>query len=442
MFILPSDRKNNRWADEALWNVLQAQDRRNVAALCDALDHADAEVRRTAALAFASVQDTAGIPCLTRSLDDPEPRVRAAAVFAMGLVADTALVVDLAERAVLEPPTPAYSAPTCRPPSGRWSATACCATRTPSSTTWTGTPGTNGCGRRMPLRRLSADTLRNMQATYVDLVRRETDPRCRPCWCGGCAAWRVRKWTIVRQYLQQEGSASGRYGSRGVRGGLPELLRTCRVLQDDDATLRPFGAVSCLRHELDMQRNGSLHLKACPTRPVQGGFRCVPDLFLPSRGVSVWSLEMTNAHDSTLVLTLHRYDSLLSLGFGTLSAVQEGVRSFPPWSSVRPACVGGDGRTTIERCSKAHSGSGQTRTPDWSASYAKRWPMLASGFREVDSKESPNNWTCQGTIMAIGRARVMDLREARVLTTVKPPSTTPSTRPAARLGERPASTGS
>ncbi|MCB0785687.1 MAG: HEAT repeat domain-containing protein, partial [Flavobacteriales bacterium] len=128
-----------------------------------------------AALAFASVQDTTGIPCLTGALDDPEPRVRAATVFALGLVADSALVVDLAERAVLESDTSvqrAYLQATFR------EMVRTGMLRDPNAILYylDRNTGHERVRAADALRRLSADTLRNMQATYVDLVRRETDP--------------------------------------------------------------------------------------------------------------------------------------------------------------------------------------------------------------------------------------------------------------------------
>ncbi|MEZ4760066.1 MAG: peptidylprolyl isomerase [Flavobacteriales bacterium] len=242
------DRKNNRWADEALWNVLQAQDRRDVAALCNALDHADAEVRRSAALAFASVQDTTGIPCLTGALDDPEPRVRAATVFALGLVADSALVVDLAERAVLESDTSvqrAYLQATFR------EMVRTGMLRDPNAILYylDRNTGHERVRAADALRRLSADTLRNMQATYVDLVRRETDPEVQAMLVRGLRGMAGAEVDELLWKLLQEGIRPVRVEALrvlvGRTGSGPE--RSAELLQDDDATLRTLAAQGIAR---------------------------------------------------------------------------------------------------------------------------------------------------------------------------------------------------
>jgi len=92
----------NRWADERLWPVLEAQEQRDTEALCAFLKDSSATVRSVAALAFASVQDTLGISCLLGALGDPDPGVRGNAVFALGLVADSAALRSLAEAALNE----------------------------------------------------------------------------------------------------------------------------------------------------------------------------------------------------------------------------------------------------------------------------------------------------------------------------------------------------
>lgn len=78
----------NRWADDTLWPVLEAQEHRDTAALCALLKHGTPTVREAAALAFASVQDSAARGCLMAALDDPEAPVRAAAAYSLAVVPD------------------------------------------------------------------------------------------------------------------------------------------------------------------------------------------------------------------------------------------------------------------------------------------------------------------------------------------------------------------
>ncbi len=92
----------NRWADERLWPVLEAQEHRDSEALCALLKHEAAEVREAAALTFASVQDTLGIPCLLGVLRDEAAIVRATAVFALGFVADSLTIGRMADLAMNE----------------------------------------------------------------------------------------------------------------------------------------------------------------------------------------------------------------------------------------------------------------------------------------------------------------------------------------------------
>ncbi|MBP7407210.1 MAG: peptidylprolyl isomerase [Flavobacteriales bacterium] len=92
----------NRWADERLWPVLEAQERRDTGKLCALLSDSSAVVREAAALAFASVQDSASIPCLLKALGDAKASVRSTAVFALGSVADSFSVQRLAEAALEE----------------------------------------------------------------------------------------------------------------------------------------------------------------------------------------------------------------------------------------------------------------------------------------------------------------------------------------------------
>ena len=97
----------NRWADERLWPVLEAQEHRDTDALCALLRHGSAEVREAAALAFASVQDSAAIPCLLSALSDRESLVRSNAAFALGFVADSAALAAILAAAYDEPDTAA-----------------------------------------------------------------------------------------------------------------------------------------------------------------------------------------------------------------------------------------------------------------------------------------------------------------------------------------------
>ncbi|MBL0129464.1 MAG: peptidylprolyl isomerase [Flavobacteriales bacterium] len=92
----------NRWADERLLPVLEAQEHRDVPALCGFLKDTVPEVREAAAMAFASVQDSASVPCLLGGLIDREFAVRATSAFALGFIADSTTVVRMAEAAMEE----------------------------------------------------------------------------------------------------------------------------------------------------------------------------------------------------------------------------------------------------------------------------------------------------------------------------------------------------
>lgn len=92
----------NRWSDERLWPVLEAQEHRDTERLCALLKDADPVVREAAALAFASVQDSASIPCLLKALGDAAASVRTTTSYALGFVADSATVSSMAERAMHE----------------------------------------------------------------------------------------------------------------------------------------------------------------------------------------------------------------------------------------------------------------------------------------------------------------------------------------------------
>ena len=92
----------NRWGDERLLPILEAQEHRNTTALCALLQDTSATVREAAALAFASVQDTSAVPCLLGALRDASPQVRSTALFALGFIADSSTVQEMAELAATE----------------------------------------------------------------------------------------------------------------------------------------------------------------------------------------------------------------------------------------------------------------------------------------------------------------------------------------------------
>lgn len=98
----PSTGPVNRWADERLGPVLDAQEHRDAARLCGLLRDTSAQVREAAALAFASVQSPAGLPCLIEALADPRPAVRGTAAFALGFVADSTAWGRMADAAAAE----------------------------------------------------------------------------------------------------------------------------------------------------------------------------------------------------------------------------------------------------------------------------------------------------------------------------------------------------
>jgi cyclophilin family peptidyl-prolyl cis-trans isomerase/HEAT repeat protein len=97
-----STETSERWDNERLWPVLEAQEHRDTEALCSLLKDEAAEVREAAALAFASVQDTLGVPCLLHALRDEVAVVRATAVYALGFVADSLVLERMGELAMNE----------------------------------------------------------------------------------------------------------------------------------------------------------------------------------------------------------------------------------------------------------------------------------------------------------------------------------------------------
>lgn len=95
----------NRWSDELLRPVLEAQDHRDTEQLCQLLADSSAIVREAAALALASVQDSAAMPCLLKALNDRSVVVRSTALFALGFLADSVTIQRMAEQALSEKDT-------------------------------------------------------------------------------------------------------------------------------------------------------------------------------------------------------------------------------------------------------------------------------------------------------------------------------------------------
>lgn len=93
----------NKWTDDRAWAVLQAQDHRDVKALCAFLGDTSAMVREAAAMAMASVQDSASMQYLVPLLSDADPRVRLAASLALSFTTDTVLIAKLQRRAWEDP---------------------------------------------------------------------------------------------------------------------------------------------------------------------------------------------------------------------------------------------------------------------------------------------------------------------------------------------------
>ena len=79
----------NKWTDDRLWAVLEAQEHRDTKALCLMLQDTSGAVREAAALALASVQDSSARPCLIAALRDDRPTVRLAAARALAHIPDS-----------------------------------------------------------------------------------------------------------------------------------------------------------------------------------------------------------------------------------------------------------------------------------------------------------------------------------------------------------------
>lgn len=95
----------NKWSDPDLQLVLQAQDRRDVETLCRSLEHPRSEVRKQAALAFASVALIHGpmaCACLMSAFQDTSAEVRRAAAIASAYAADSVSTILMAEMAKAE----------------------------------------------------------------------------------------------------------------------------------------------------------------------------------------------------------------------------------------------------------------------------------------------------------------------------------------------------
>lgn len=91
----PSPPAVNKWADERLGAVLDAQEHRDAKALCAMLSDSAATVRRAAATALAAVQDSSARPCLITALADAHLDVRLAAARALSYVADSSTLVAM-----------------------------------------------------------------------------------------------------------------------------------------------------------------------------------------------------------------------------------------------------------------------------------------------------------------------------------------------------------
>src|SRR5690242_8971982 len=65
------------WVSDPLWQVIDAQDHRDVRTLSELLHDQRMEIRARAALALASVGDKAAVPVLLNALSDDDPLVRA-----------------------------------------------------------------------------------------------------------------------------------------------------------------------------------------------------------------------------------------------------------------------------------------------------------------------------------------------------------------------------
>ncbi len=98
----PSAGLDNKYHDETLRQIGTAQDERNTAALLPVLTSANANYRREAALAFASVQAPAAVPALIPLLRDADPFVRRAAAYALGQAGDSTAVDSLRVRVLME----------------------------------------------------------------------------------------------------------------------------------------------------------------------------------------------------------------------------------------------------------------------------------------------------------------------------------------------------
>ncbi|MBL7962611.1 MAG: HEAT repeat domain-containing protein [Flavobacteriales bacterium] len=99
----PAPSAANRWADDRLWAVLEAQDHRDTKKLCAWLQDSSATVRAAAATALASAQDSSARPCLLAALNDADRGVRLALGHALSYVADSMALQALMDMAAYEP---------------------------------------------------------------------------------------------------------------------------------------------------------------------------------------------------------------------------------------------------------------------------------------------------------------------------------------------------
>lgn len=85
----------NKFADESIASIYEAQDKRDTKTLLSFFDHETPKYREEAANAFGSVQDTSAISQLSLLLGDKNARVRKAAAYALGQSGDSSAVIPL-----------------------------------------------------------------------------------------------------------------------------------------------------------------------------------------------------------------------------------------------------------------------------------------------------------------------------------------------------------
>jgi cyclophilin family peptidyl-prolyl cis-trans isomerase/HEAT repeat protein len=168
----------NPWGAPGLAPVGVAQDRRDVPALLALLQDTSANVRRAAAMAFASVQDSSARNALHAALRDADPAVRAAAAWSLSFVADSAVANGLADVARQEPDSTAaevMNAAAFR----AWNAVAHQADAREWIDRLRAARGHLRATVADALRRLPKERLAPVEQAYLELVRTEVDPDVR-----------------------------------------------------------------------------------------------------------------------------------------------------------------------------------------------------------------------------------------------------------------------